>query len=85
MPRSEMIPSRSAKQEVDVTREGHKPSVESGDVTDGEGFGVGTRYSATLRERSNKSLNRNGGPSRPSANDGVVPAASMMDRKTGKV
>jgi hypothetical protein len=85
MAKTDVIPSRNATHEKEVTRSGHPLDVASGDETDGEGFGVGTRYSATLRERSNKSLNRNAGPSRPSANTGEIPMVSQDQRKTGRI
>jgi hypothetical protein len=85
MARTEQIPSRNAKHEDEVTRGGNPTSAESGDVTDGEGFGPGARYTATLRERANKSLNRNAGPSRPSANAGELPSVTQGARKTGRI
>lgn len=79
------MPSRNSVHEKDVTRSGNKGDVEGGENADGEGFGPGSRYAATLRERANKSLNRNAGPGRPSANDGVLPTPSQSVRKTGRI
>lgn len=83
---SGMISSRSTKKTVEATRSGNGNSdVERGETGDGEGYGVGTRFSATLNERANKSLNRNAGPSRPSANDGMIATPNQSVRKTGRV
>lgn len=60
-----------------------------GPVSDGEKMGVGTKYSATLNERDNKSINRNNGSDivRASANEGMLPNGSISraSRKTGRV
>lgn len=80
-----MIPSRSAKKQVDATAPGHGSPTESGQLGDGEGFGIGSKYSATLNERANKSINRNNGADRPSANTGMIATPGMGVRKTGRV
>lgn len=86
MARSTELPSRASKHSEEATRSGNKGDVEGGDMTDGEfGAEVGSRYSARLLERSNKSLNRNAGPSRPCANDGEIPVVDQGVRKTGRV
>lgn len=85
MARSVKQQSRAAVHEKEVTRSGNKGDVESGEMTQGEGFGPGTRYAATLNERENLSLNRNAGPDRPSANDGMIPVPDQSVRKTGKI
>ena len=82
---SKMIPSRSAKKQIEATHSGNGSAAESGQTGDGEGFGVGSRYSATLNERENKSINRNNGDERPSANAGMLPTPGMSARKTGRV
>lgn len=80
-----MIPSRSSKKRVDATAPAKGTDAEGGSTGDGEGFGVGTKHSATLNERANKSINRNSGPERPSANSGMIATPSMGSRKTGRV
>ena len=55
----------------------------------GEKMGVGTKYTAVLNERENKSINRNNGSDivRADANGGMIPNAgiSRASRKTGRV
>jgi hypothetical protein len=85
---SETIPSRNTSKQGSATVPGHgTDAVMSGSVTDGEltTMAPGSRYSATLNERQNKSLNRNAGPGRPSANEGKLKTPAMSARKTGKV
>lgn len=84
---SKMIPSRNTVHKKDVTSSGNGTATEGGQQGDGEGFGVGTKYSATLNERENKSINRNNSVERPSANTGVIPNGSIGkgSRKTGRV
>lgn len=55
--------------------------------SEGEGTEVGSRYSATLTERENKSNTRNKGPSRnPGAIGGAtLPVVRQTARKTGKL
>jgi hypothetical protein len=77
--------SRAQKTSLDVTRTGHPGDVASGDPTDGESSGVGTKYMAILVERTNKSNPRNQGPTRPSANTGTIPTVAMSVRKTGQI
>lgn len=82
--RDPMHSGRNTKKSVDATRPGQPQATESGMTGDGEGMGVGSRYSATLNERANKSL-RNVGPDRPSADNADVPTVGMGVRKTGRV
>ena len=77
--------SRNTSHTKKVTTSGNGKGGESGMMSQGEGFGVGVSYSTVLNERENKSLNRNAGPSRPSANKGKIANPSMGIRKTGKV
>lgn len=83
----DMLPSRSEVKKKDATMPGRGFAAETGEMTDGEltTREPGSRYSAVLNERANKSIRRNAGPDRPSANDGMVPGASFGQRKTGKV
>lgn len=84
---AKMIYSRNTAHSKEVTNNPNGTSTESGQQGDGEGFGVGTKYSATLNERENKSINRNNGVERPSANTGKIDNAGIGkgSRKTGKV
>lgn len=84
---SKTIPSRNTTHQKDVTNSGNPTATEGGQTTDGEGFGVGSRYSATLNERENKSINRNNSVERPSANTSTIPNGSIGkgSRKTGRV
>jgi hypothetical protein len=77
--------SRNSKRVVDATLPGVGKVAEGGEPSEGEGGGVGTVHSAVLVERPNKSLNRNSGPTRPSANPGVVPTVGQGVRKTGRI
>lgn len=77
--------SRSTKKETDATLPGVGKVAEGGAPTIGENVGAGSRYSATLREHPNQSLNRNAGPERPDANPSVVPTLTQAARKTGRV
>lgn len=78
--------SRSTKKKVDATNPGNGSSdTESGQMGDGEGFAPGSRHSAIILERPNKSLNRNSGPERPDANTGMIPTVGKGVRKTGRV
>ena len=78
--------SRGTKKRVVATRTGHGSGAQSGATSEGEEIGgTGVRYMTTLNERMNKSLNRNAGPERPSANKGAIPVIGQMYRKTGKV
>lgn len=79
------IPSRSTKKTVDATRPANPSPAQGGEPSEGENTGVGTKYSAVLKERANKSLNRNAGPERPSANPGMIPTVSQSVRKTGRI
>lgn len=79
------ISSRSTKKSVDATRPANPSPAEGGEPTDGENTGVGTKYSAVLVERTNKSVTRNYGPTRPSANPGTIPTVSQSVRKTGRI
>ena len=86
MARNEKIPSRNASHQKDAKNPPNPDSADSGGGnTDGEGMGVGTIYTATLNERENKSLNRNAGPGRPSANNGEIPTPDKKVRKTGRI
>lgn len=77
---------RNQAKRVAATTTGHGSAAAGGDMGDGEEIGgVGSRHTATLNERANKSLNRNAGPSRPSANTGKVSTPGMGSRKTGRV
>ena len=73
--------------EMDVTAPSKASAVERGSETTGEGFPVGSKYTAVLVQRSNDSLNHAGGEdlSRPSANTGKLPVLKAGSRKTGKV
>lgn len=84
---SKMIPSRNTTHSKDITNSPNATGTEKGQNTEGEGFGVGTRYNATLNERENKSINRNNSVDRPSANPGTIPNGSIGkgSRKTGRV
>ncbi len=76
--------SRMQKHTHDATLPGRGSPAQSGMASEGEGGGVGTKYSAVLVERPNKSLNRNAGPERPSANPGTIPMVTQGSRKTGR-
>lgn len=82
-------PSRNSAHQKDVTSSPNPKGSAGGQTSEGEGFGVGTKYSATLNERPNKSINRNNGSeiARPSANTGMIPNGSIGkgSRKTGRV
>lgn len=82
-------PSRNTTHTEDVTANPNPSGAAGGSPSDGEGFGVGSRYNATLNERANKSINRNNGEGlgRPSANTGMIPNGSISkaSRKTGRV
>lgn len=82
---SKEIPSRSTKKSVNAKNSANGAGADSGMASDGEGFGVGSSYTAVLNERQNKSINRNNGADRPSANTGMVPTVSKESRKTGRV
>jgi len=84
---SKTNPSRNTSHTKDVTASPNPGGAASGATSDGEGFGVGTRFSATLNERENKSINRNNSVDRPSANTGMIPNAGIGkgSRKTGRV
>lgn len=79
--------SRATRSRVDATTPGRSLSGSTGSpAPDGEEIRqVGSSYTAVLNERSNKSLNRNAGPSRPSANRGMIPTVSSAVRKTGRI
>ena len=78
--------SRNKVKRKNVTTSGNGRGGQGGGMmSQGEGFGPGVRYTTTLNERENKSLNRNAGPSRPMANKGKLPNPGMGVRKTGKV
>lgn len=85
MARTETIPSRNASHTVNAKNAPNPLAVASGSASDGETAGVGTVYGATLSERENKSLNRNGGPERPSANLAEIPVVTKGVRKTGRI
>lgn len=55
--------------------------------TDGETAGVGSTFSAELRERENKSNTRNKGPNRTMSEIGAesMSVVRMSSRKTGQV
>ncbi len=55
--------------------------------TDGETAGVGSTYSAELRERENKANTRNKGPNRTMSEIGSedMPIVRMGTRETGRV
>lgn len=82
-------PSRNTAHTKDVTMSPNATGAEGGMTSDGEGFGVGTKFSAVLNERMNKSLNRNNGEDivRPQANTGMIPNAgiSKASRKSGRI
>ena len=78
-------PSRSSTKTLDVTLPGGASGAEGGDPTEGEMNVVGSSYRAIITERENKSLNRNAGPTRPSANPGMIPMVRQSQRKTGRV
>lgn len=80
-----MFHSRSTKKTVEATLPGKPGGAAGGEPTEGEGVPAGVRYTAVLTERPNKSLNRNYGPVRPSANTGMVPTVSQGIRKTGRL
>jgi hypothetical protein len=83
---STKLPSRNTQHKVAAKTPAEKSlTVEGGETSDGEGFGVGTTYTAVLNERENKSLNRNAGPERPSANTGKISTVTRGARKTGRV
>ena len=77
--------SRNTVSRVDVTRGGNSAGLSGDSMTDGEGFPPGVRFSMIINERANKSLNRNSGPERSSANNGTIASVSMADRKTGRI
>lgn len=79
------IDSRSAVKEKDVTRHGTKGDVAGGEESLGEGQGPSAVHTTRLREWPNKSLNRNAGPNRPSANIGMIPVPDQSVRKTGRI
>lgn len=79
-------PSRNTKKEQDLTQESRPNPAEGGQMGDGEGFPPGSKYSATLVERQNKSINRNNDvQDRPSANGAMLPNVDMGVRKTGRI
>lgn len=78
--------SRVSTHKSDATLGGHAAgAADGGSEGDGEMGGVGSSYRATLNERKNKSMNRNAGPDRPSANKGTLPLVSQGQRKSGKI
>jgi len=77
--------SRNRKHSTGAKNPGHKLPVQKGDLTEGERFGVGVDYMTVLNERANLSLNRNGGPTRPSADDATIPMIRKGNRRTGQV
>ena len=80
-----MYSSRSTKKKVDATLPGIGKVAEGGSPSEGEDSGAGSRYQTVLVERENKSLNRNAGPERPSANPGMIPTVGQGVRKTGRI
>jgi hypothetical protein len=78
-------PSRNKSHTRDVTMNPNPSAAEGGMPSEGEGMGVGSTYSAVLNERPNKSINRNNGIDRPSANTGMIPGVTKAQRKTGRV
>ena len=82
-----MKTSRNTKKTVAVTTSGNPTDAERGGTSEGEEFAKtpGSRYSAVINERDNKSYARNSGPERPSANSGTIPGVSMGKRKTGRI
>lgn len=77
--------SRNRTRRMNVTRGGHGSAASREMAGDGEEVGgVGSRHSAVLNERANKSLNRNAGPSRGSVNNGTIPNVGMGSRRTGR-
>jgi len=78
------ISSRSTKKSVDARKPGNALGVSASGDSDGEVGGVGSTYSATLTERSNKSLPSDQAE-RGSANPGMVPTVEMGVRRTGRV
>lgn len=76
----------AAKTQMGLTRGPSYPHSD-GPGTDGEYPGVGSRYSADINERENKSNPHNQGPVRAGSHVATRPltVASMGMRKTGRV
>lgn len=72
------------KKMVNATTGGNSLGVTADGETDGETKGAGSRYSATITERANKSL-LSDQPSRESANNGSVGQVGQSVRKTGRI
>ncbi len=78
--------SRASQHVVDVTNPGRgRGTVAVGSPSEGENIPVAAVQRTVIVERENKSLNRNQGPTRPSANTGEIPIVRQGARKTGRV
>lgn len=77
--------SRATKDKADITQPGSPSGAAPRSPGEGEGFGAGNTNRAIINQRPNKSLNRNDGVERPSANTGRVPTVGAGVRKTGRI
>lgn len=82
---SKMIYSRASKNQADITRTPPPGAAARRTPGEGEGFGAGTSNRVVINERPNKSINRNNGVERPSANEGMIPVVTSGVRKTGRI
>jgi len=86
MPRGPFGKGHAASNSRSLTRGPTYPH-QAGGGTDGETAGVGSTYSASINERSNKSNPRNQGPERGDSPvlASSIPIATMGGRTTGKI
>lgn len=80
-----MQSSRSTKKTVNASRRGNPSPAENGMMSEGEGMPVAATQTTILNERPNKSVTRNNGNDRPSANPGMIPTVDQGVRKTGRI